>query len=32
MTYQVHLTPKSKNEKTGPIPVSTTEAQTCPDA
>jgi len=32
MTYQVHLTPKSKNEKTGPIPVSTTEAQTCPAA
>jgi hypothetical protein len=31
MTYQVHLTTKSKNEKTGPIPVSTTEAQTCPD-
>ena len=31
MAYQVHLTPKSKNEKTGPIPVSTTEAQTCPD-
>jgi len=31
MTYQVHLTPKSKNEKTGPIPVSTTEEATCPD-
>ena len=32
MTYQVHLTPKSKNVKTGDIPVSTTEAQTCPPA
>jgi hypothetical protein len=26
----VHLTPKSNNAKTGPIPVSTTEARTCP--
>lgn len=26
----VHLTPKSRNEKTGPIPVSTTTASTCP--
>jgi len=26
----VHLTPKSANAKTGPIPVSTTEARTCP--
>ena len=25
-----HLTPKSANEKTGPIPVSTTSADTCP--
>ena len=32
MTYQVHLTLQSKNEKTGKIPVSTTEAQTCPAA
>ncbi len=31
MTYQVHLTPKSKNVKTGKIPVSTTSADTCPD-
>lgn len=27
-----HLTPASKNAKTGPIPVSTTSADTCPDA
>ena len=27
-----HLTPVSKNEKTGPIPVSTSTAATCPDA
>lgn len=27
---QVHLTLKSRNEKVGPIPVSTTEAQSCP--
>ena len=27
---RVHLTPKSANEKTGPIPVSTTSAATCP--
>ena len=27
-----HLTPKSKNAKTGPIPVSTSTATTCPDA
>ena len=26
----VHLTPKSGNAKTGPIPVSTTEKQSCP--
>lgn len=26
----VHLTPVSRNEKTGPIPVSTTSADTCP--
>ena len=29
--YQVHLTPKSTNAKTGPIPVSTTSRKTCPD-
>lgn len=29
---RVHLTLKSANEKTGPIPVSTTSAATCPDA
>lgn len=27
---RVHLTLKSRNEKVGPIPVSTTEAQSCP--
>ena len=27
---QVHLTPKSANAKTGPIPVSTTEKDSCP--
>ena len=31
MTYQIHLTPKSKNRKVGEIPVSTTSADTCPD-
>ena len=31
MPYMVHLTTKSRNETTGPIPVSTTEAKTCPD-
>jgi hypothetical protein len=30
-SYQVHLTPKSSNVKTGPIPVSTTSRATCPD-
>lgn len=30
MSTWVHLTPKSSNAKTGPIPVSTTEAATCP--
>lgn len=30
MTYNVHLTLKSRNEKVGPIPVSTTSAKTCP--
>lgn len=30
--YQVALTLKSNNAKTGPIPVSTTSATTCPDA
>lgn len=30
MQYQVHLTLKSSNAKTGPIPVSTTSATTCP--
>ena len=29
--FRYHLTPVSKNEKTGPIPVSTTSANTCPD-
>lgn len=28
----VHLTLRSRNEKTGPIPVSTTSNDTCPDA
>ena len=32
MEYQVHLTPVSRNIKTGPIPVSTTSFDTCPDA
>ena len=32
MNYQVALTLKSRNEKTGPIPVSTTTYETCPDA
>lgn len=32
MTYQTHLTRKSRNKKTGPIPVSTTTYKTCPDA
>ena len=31
MSYTVHTTPKSKNVKTGPIPVTTTSAKTCPD-
>lgn len=30
MSYIVHLSPKSTNAKTGPIPVSTTEASCCP--
>jgi hypothetical protein len=30
MTYNVSLTEVSRNSKTGPIPVSTTEASTCP--
>lgn len=30
MTYTVHLSPKSANSKTGPIPVSTTTRATCP--
>ena len=30
MAYNVHLTLKSRNEKVGPIPVSTTSAKTCP--
>lgn len=30
--YTVHLTPKSANVKTGAIPVSTTSANTCPNA
>lgn len=28
--YRVHLTRVSRNEKTGPIPVSTTQSSTCP--
>lgn len=32
MSYTVHLSPKSSNAKTGPIPVSTTTAATCPTA
>jgi hypothetical protein len=32
MQYRAHLTLKSRNEKTGPIPVSTTERKTCPAA
>lgn len=28
--YKVHLTPVSRNVKTGPIPVSTTDKSTCP--
>ena len=30
MPYTVHLSPKSANAKTGPIPVSTTTRATCP--
>lgn len=30
MSYTVHLSPKSANVKTGPIPVSTTTRATCP--
>jgi len=30
MSYRVHLSPKSANVKTGPIPVSTSERATCP--
>ncbi len=30
MSYRVHLSPKSANAKTGPIPVSTTSRDTCP--
>lgn len=29
---RVHLTPISRNTKTGPIPVSTTSSDTCPDS
>jgi hypothetical protein len=32
MSFLVHLTPASRNVKTGPIPVSTTSAITCPPA
>ena len=32
MTYQVALTLVSRNAKTGPIPVSTTTRETCPNA
>lgn len=31
-TINVHLTARSSNAKTGPIPVSTTGAQTCPNS
>ena len=31
-TMNVHLTPTSRNAKTGPIPVSTSPASTCPEA
>jgi len=31
MTYRVHLTTKSANAKTGPIPVSTSDRATCPE-
>ncbi len=30
MAHKYHLTPKSANAKTGPIPVSTTSADSCP--
>lgn len=30
MTY--HFVAKSRNDKTGPMPVTTTSAETCPDA
>lgn len=30
MSYLVHLSPRSNNAKTGPIPVSTTSKATCP--
>ncbi len=30
MSYTVHLSPRSANSKTGPIPVSTTTRATCP--
>jgi len=30
MSYSVHLSPKSANAKTGPIPVSTSSKSTCP--
>jgi hypothetical protein len=32
MSYSIQLTEKSRNSKTGPIPVSTTSNETCPDA
>lgn len=32
MSIQVHFTLSSSNAKTGPIPVSTTSANTCPDS
>lgn len=32
MSYTVHFKKKSGNAKTGPIPVTMTEAKTCPDA
>lgn len=30
--HTVHFAPKSRNEKTGPMPVTTSSAETCPDA
>lgn len=32
VSMRYHLTPKSENEKTGPIPVSTTSRESCPSS